>query len=61
MPSLVAREDFLLGAGDPFGAQKRFSFVEIASGLGQGALAIHEARVGFLAELFDELRTRFPW
>ena len=41
-------------AGDPFGAQERFGFVEIASGLGQGAFAIHEAGVGLLAKLFDE-------
>ena len=54
MPSLVAREDFLLALGDSFGAQKRFGFVEIAAGLGQGAFAIHEARVRLLAKLFDE-------
>ena len=47
------------GASDPFGTQKRFGFVEIASGLGQGAFAIHEARVGLLAKLFDRLRINF--
>ena len=59
MPSLVAREDFLLGAGDALGAQNRLRFLEIAAGFGERAFAIHHARVGFLAELFNGLGIDF--
>ena len=50
---------FFARARDAFGAQERFGFVEIASRIGQGALAIHESGVRFFAKLFDELRIDF--
>ena len=38
---------------DPFGSQNRLCFRKISLCLGQGAFAVHHARVCFFAELFN--------
>ena len=50
---------FLARARNTLGTQQRFGLVEIAPGLGEGPFAIHKARVGFPAELLDELGIYF--
>jgi hypothetical protein len=47
---------FLRGGGEAFLAQDRDRLVDVAFGLGQRALAIHEPRAGSFAQLLDELR-----
>ena len=54
MPSLVARDAFLLALAIPLVRRIVSAFVQIAAGFFQGAFAIHHARVGFLAKLFDD-------
>ena len=61
MPSFVAREDFLLAPGDSFRAQDRFRFFQIAIRFRKRALAVHHARVGFFAQLLNELRINFHY
>ena len=50
---------FLARAGDAFRPQDRFGLFQIAASFGERALAIHNAGVGFFAELFNELRIDF--
>ena len=50
---------FAFGFGDAFFAQDRFGGFEVAVGFGQGAFAVHHARVGFVAQGFDELGINF--
>ena len=50
---------FAFGLGDALLAQDRLGFFEVAAGFGQGAFAVHHARVGFVAQGLDELGTNF--
>ena len=60
----VARDEALAGVAagllggrrEALLAQQRDGLVEVAVGLGQGALAVHEAGAGPLAQLLDQLR-----
>ncbi|EKD40928.1 MAG: hypothetical protein ACD_74C00120G0001, partial [uncultured bacterium] len=45
----------LLGNSQPFLPEQIDGFFHVAAGFGQGFLAIHHARVGFVAELFYHL------
>ena len=61
MPSLVARDAFLLALAMPLVRRIVFGLFQIAARFGQRAFAIHHAGVGFFAELFNEFGDRFPW
>jgi len=53
--SLLCRTGgFFRGARDAFGAQDRFSFLQIAAALDESTLAIHESGIGLFTESFDE-------
>ena len=45
---------FLVGAGDALLAEDGLSLLQIPTGLGQGVLAIHHARVGAVTEGLDD-------
>ena len=54
MPSLVARDDFLPALAMPLVRRSVSAFSRSPPASVERAFAIHHARVGFFAELFDE-------
>ena len=55
-PSRASRPAFLAAGREAALAQQRDRLVEVAVGLVEGALAVHEAGAGPLAQFLDQLR-----
>ena len=58
-PLLRCTCGLLASGGNAFGPQNRLRFGQIAGAFDESALAIHKARIGFLAELLHQLWVDF--